>query len=360
MTSEIATVLPIRKRELRTKGIFRNGRMIVHTQYLLKHLTTFGVDAEAQHFAEVVTHDELRTALHLPGEKLFIGGGSNILFTRHYPGTVVKIGLQGMRIEREDDSFAYVRVAAGENWHAFVQYAVERDLGGIENLSLIPGTVGAAPIQNIGAYGTEIRDVLEEVEYMHTGDGTVAVLNNEECGFGYRTSVFKRELRGRVVITSILVRLAKHPRPNLSYPALAQVVAHIPAHQLTVRDVSEAVCAVRRSKLPDPAEIGNAGSFFKNPEVPHDVVLQLQQNYPAMPVYPTRAGFAKIPAGWLIEQCGWKGRRMGNAGTYPKQALVIVNYGGASGTEILAVAQAVQADVRERFGIDLEPEVNIL
>ncbi len=334
--------------------------MKVHTHYPLIHLTTFGVDVCARHFAEVHTHDELRTALELPGEKLFLGGGSNILFTRDYSGTVIKINLRGVDTEREDDDSVYIRVAAGENWHTFVRYAVERNLGGVENLSLIPGTVGAAPIQNIGAYGTEIRDVLEEVEFMHSDDGSLAAMSTAECSFGYRTSVFKRELRHRVVITSILVRLAKRPQLNLSYPALAQAVAHVPTGQLTVRDVSEAVCDVRRSKLPDPAALGNAGSFFKNPEIPHDIARQLQQEHPTMPVYQAKAGCAKIPAGWLIEQCGWKGRRIGRAGTYPKQALVIVNYGDASGGEILAVAQAVQADVRERFGIDLEPEVNIL
>lgn len=334
--------------------------MIVHTHYPLRELTTFGIDVEAGHFAEVRTHDDLRQALQLPGEKLFLGGGSNILFTRDYPGTVVGIGLRGVEIEREDDDFVYVRAAAGENWHTFVRYAVERNWGGVENLSLIPGTVGAAPIQNIGAYGTEIKDVLHEVELMHTSDGTVETMSSEECRFGYRSSVFKRDLRNRVVITSIVVRLAKHPKPNLSYPALAQAVAHLSAHELTVRDISEAVCAVRRSKLPDPADIGNAGSFFKNPEISQDMAAQLREQHATMPMYPTETGLVKIAAGWLIEQCGWKGRRIGNAGTYPKQALVIVNYGGATGSEVLAVARAIQADVREKFGIDLEPEVNIL
>lgn len=334
--------------------------MILHTHYSLAALTTFGVEAKARAFVEVVSLGELREALHLSGELLFLGGGSNILFTRDYPGTVVRIALRGVQVEREDSEFFYVRAAAGENWHRFVQTAVENGWGGVENLSLIPGTVGAAPIQNIGAYGTEIRDIVEEVEYMNTADGGVATLSNADCGFGYRTSIFKRELKHRIVITSVLMRLAKQPRINLSYPALAQAVAHIPSGELTVRNISEAVCAVRRSKLPDPADIGNAGSFFKNPEVSSGFAAQLQQEYPAMPAYSTAGGLVKIPAGWLIEQCGWKGRRVGNAGTYPKQALVLVNYGGASGREVLAVAQAVQADVRTKFGIDLEPEVNIL
>lgn len=334
--------------------------MMIHTWFSLRDLTTFGVDAKARQFIEVHTREDLREAIRLPGEKLFLGGGSNVLFTGDYDGTVVKIGLRGIDVEREDEDSVELRVAAGENWHDFVMYTVDRDLGGVENLSLIPGTVGAAPMQNIGAYGTEMKDVLVEVQAMSADTGDVMTLSNAGCAFGYRTSIFKRELRNKAVITSVLVRLSKHPTPNLSYPALAQALADRRPEDLTVRDISDAVCAVRRSKLPDPAELGNAGSFFKNPEVEPEIAERILEAYPAAPSYPAPGGLVKIPAGWLIEQCGWKGRRVGNVGTYPKQALVLVNYGGAHGDEILAVARAIQADVRATFGISLEPEVNVV
>lgn len=334
--------------------------MIIQQHYPLRTLNTFGIDVTTERFVDVHSLPELREILRLPGEKFFLGGGSNILFTANYTGTIVKISLKGIEIEREDEQYVYVRAAAGEEWHSFVRYCVERNLGGIENLSLIPGTVGAAPIQNIGAYGTELKDVVISVEGLHTDTGEYFSLTNEECSFGYRTSIFKQELRHRVVLTSVLLRLHKQPHINLSYPALAQAVAHLASDQLTIREVSDAVCRVRRSKLPDPANLGNAGSFFKNPEVPQELCERLKTEYPQLPSYPTRPGFVKLPAGWLIEQCGWKGRRIGQAGTYSLQALVIVNYGGASGNDILAVAHAIQQDVQERFGVAIEPEVNIL
>jgi UDP-N-acetylmuramate dehydrogenase len=334
--------------------------MTILQHYPLRALNTFGIDVTTEYFIDIHSLPELREALRLPGEKLFLGGGSNILFTGNYNGTVIKVSLRGIDIEREDEQYVYMRVAAGEQWHSLVRYCVERNLGGVENLSLIPGTVGAAPIQNIGAYGTELKDVLVSVEGLYIETGSPFVLSNEECRFGYRTSIFKQDLRHRVVITSVLLRLSKEPCINLSYPALAQAVAHLPAHSLTVRDISDAVCSVRRSKLPDPADVGNAGSFFKNPEVPREVFERIKVDYPQLPSYPTQPGFVKLPAGWLIEQCGWKGRKIGNAGTYPLQALVLVNYGGASGSDVLAVAHAIQHDVQERFGITIEPEVNIL
>lgn len=334
--------------------------MTIQQHYPLQTLNTFGIDVTAEQFVDVHSLLELREALHLPGEKLFLGGGSNILFTANYTGTIVKIGLKGIEIEREDEHYVYIRAAAGEEWHSFVRYCVERNLGGVENLSLIPGTVGAAPIQNIGAYGTELKDVVVRVEGLYTDTGEQFALTNEECKFGYRTSIFKQELRHRVVLTSVLLRLHKHPRINLSYPALAQAVAHLESENLTVREVSDAVCKVRRSKLPDPANLGNAGSFFKNPEVTQELYERLKTEFPQLPSYPTRPGFVKLPAGWLIEQCGWKGRRIGQAGAYSLQALVIVNYGGASGNDILTVAHAIQQDVQERFGVAIEPEVNIL
>lgn len=339
-------------------SFFRSMTILQH--YPLRMLNTFGIDVTTERFVDIHSLPELEEALRLPGEKLFLGGGSNILFTANYSGTVIKISLRGITIEREDDNHVYIRAAAGEEWHSLVRYCVERNLGGVENLSLIPGTVGAAPIQNIGAYGTELKDVVVSVEGLYTDTGTPFILANAECTFGYRTSIFKQQLRHRVVLTSVLLRLDKQPHINLSYPALAQAVAHLPARSLTVREISDAVCRVRRSKLPDPADIGNAGSFFKNPEVPVEVFEQLKRDYPQLPSYPTQPGFVKLPAGWLIEQCGWKGKRTDNAGTYPLQALVLVNYGGASGSDILALARSIQRDVQERFGVTIEPEVNIL
>lgn len=332
--------------------------MTIHTAYPLATLHTFGLDVQAAHFIEVHSVEELQQVLRLPGNLLFLGGGSNILFTGDYDGTVIKLALRGVRIEEENDDKVLLRIAAGETWHDIVLYCVERDWWGIENLSLIPGTAGAAPIQNIGAYGTELKDVLVSVEGVDRQTGALIQKSNAECHFGYRTSVFKEELRNRVVITSILLQLAKKPRPNLSYPALAQAV---PNHQsIAIRDICNAVCAIRRSKLPDPAVYGNAGSFFKNPEILPEQADALRERYPAIPSFPIPTGRIKIPAGWLIEQCGWKGKRIGNAGTYPQQALVLVNYGNATGNELLTVAQTIQRDVLERFGIELQPEVNIL
>lgn len=332
--------------------------MTIQHSHPLSHLHTFGLAVHAATFVEVHSIEELQQAVRLQGDILFLGGGSNILFTSDYEGTVVKISLRGIRVEEETDDHVVLRVAAGELWHDVVLHCVERGWWGIENLALIPGTAGAAPIQNIGAYGTEIKDVLVCVEGIDRQTGTPVQKSNAECRFGYRTSVFKEELRNRMVITSLVLRLYKQPRPNLSYPALTQALSN--RESVGIRDICDAVCAIRRSKLPDPAVWGNAGSFFKNPEISPEQATALQQRYPAMPTFPTATERVKIPAGWLIEQCGWKGKRIGNAGTYPHQALVLVNYGNATGSELLAVAQAIQGDVHSRFGIELQPEVNIV
>lgn len=333
-------------------------RMTIHTAYPLATLHTFGLNVQADQFVEVHSVEELQQALHLPGDLLLLGGGSNILFTQNYNGTVVKIALRGITVEEENENDVLLRVAAGEVWHDVVLYCVQRGWWGVENLALIPGTAGAAPIQNIGAYGTELKDVLVRVEGVDRQTGKCIQKENAECHFGYRTSVFKEELRNRVVITSLVLRLQKKPRPNLSYPALAQALQNHDG--VAIGDICDAVCAIRRSKLPDPTAWGNAGSFFKNPEVETEHAHALRERYPTMPAFPTPMGYVKIPAGWLIEQCGWKGKRIGNAGTYPQQALVLVNYGNATGSELLAVAHAIQRDVLKRFGIELQPEVNIV
>lgn len=333
--------------------------MTIQTHFPLKTYNTFGIDVLADSFAEVHSVKELQQALAMAETPLILGSGSNILFTKDYAGMVIRIAIKGIQMLQENEHSVYLEVGAGENWHALVMYCVERNLGGVENLSLIPGTVGAAPVQNIGAYGVELKDVLMSVTGLDLHSHTMRTLTNEECTFGYRSSIFKRELRNRFVITSVILRLQKHPVLHLTYPALAQ---ELKAHTspLTIRDVSNAVCRVRRSKLPDPAELGNAGSFFKNPTIPQEQFLRLREQFPTMPSFPAASGTVKIPAGWLIEQCKWKGKRLGATGTYPLQALVIVNYGSATGSDILALAQEIQASVRERFDIVLEPEVNIV
>jgi UDP-N-acetylmuramate dehydrogenase len=333
----------------------------------LKPFNTFGVEATAQAFVRVSTLDALISALDHAcafDETLILGGGSNILCTRDIAGIVIHIGLKGIRVVEETETSVLVEAGAGELWDDLVRHTVEQNWCGIENLSLIPGTVGAAPVQNIGAYGAELQNALVSVQGLMRRTGEERTLTREECRFAYRDSIFKHELRDLFIVCSVRLRLQKNPPPErlkTSYGAIEQELAAIPAHKRTVRDVSEAVRRIRRSKLPDPAVIGNAGSFFKNPEVPKAVferIASVVANVPSFAAQQT--DYMKIPAGWLIEQCGWKGRRVGNAGIHAQQALVIVNYGGASGAEIAALAREVQASVEYRFGIRLETEVNIL
>ncbi|QIL74833.1 UDP-N-acetylmuramate dehydrogenase [Hymenobacter sp. HDW8] len=332
----------------------------------LRPYNTFGIDVKARLFARFRNVDELRALLALPevqqAEKLVLGGGSNLLFTQDFNGVVLKNEIAGLEIidQDEDTDTALVRAGAGESWHGMVQYALQQNLSGIENLSLIPGTVGAAPLQNIGAYGAELQDTFDHLEALEISTGRLRTFTREECGFGYRESVFKGPLKNQFIVTSVVLRLQRQHRLNISYGALRTTLADMGIEaDPTPQDVSEAVIRIRRSKLPDPAQIGNAGSFFKNPEISQRRFDELKTQYPDLPGYPVPGG-VKVPAAWLIEQCGWKGRRFGPHGVHENQALVLVNHGGAQGANIRDLAHEIIASVREKFGVELHPEVNIM
>lgn len=332
----------------------------------LRPYTTFGIAANADYFAEVTSETDLQTLLQLPDlaamPKLMLGGGSNMLLTRDVPGLVVKLSIGGIAVVREDDAYVYVQAGAGVNWHELVLFCVENKYAGMENLSLIPGTVGAAPMQNIGAYGVEIEQLVDHLDAIDSSTGAPRRFTHADCQFGYRESIFKHELKDCYIITSVTFRLNKTPTFHTRYGAIQETLDEmgISPEKLTIRAISNAVIKIRRSKLPDPAEIGNAGSFFKNPEIPQAQFDALKAAHPTLPGYPTTPGQMKVPAGWLIEQAGWKGYRHGDAGVHTKQALVLVNYGRATGNEILALAQQVQNSVNQKFGIEIRPEVNIV
>ena len=336
---------------------------LITDQNLLPY-NTFGLNAKTHAFAEVHSIDELREVLTTPEAKqvplLILGGGSNILLTQDHPGLVIKNSIKGIDLVKEDSEHVWLKAYAGEVWHDLVMYTVNKGLGGIENLSLIPGQVGAAPMQNIGAYGVELVQVFEELDALHIATGELHTFDKEACKFGYRESIFKHELKGQYVICSITIKLSKHPKPNTSYGAITDTLNEMGIEQPTVKDISNAVIAIRQSKLPDPKELGNAGSFFKNPEISKDAFKVLQQAHPQVPHYPLESGLVKVPAGWLIEQAGWKGKRIGNTGSHAKQALVLVNYGNATGAEIWQLAMDIQASVKQQFNITINPEVNVI
>ncbi len=323
---------------------------------------TFGLAATAAHYAVVTTAKDVRSALQRGIRPIrVLGGGSNILFTKNVEGLLLKNEIMGKEIVRRWPHRVHVRVGGGENWHQFVLWAVDNNLGGIENLSLIPGTVGASPIQNIGAYGVEIKDVFVRLRAIDLETGKERVFSKKECAFGYRDSVFKREAKGRYLIKEVVFSLTtQQHRINTSYGDISKTLETLGiTTPPTIADISRAVVHIRSSKLPDPQKIGNCGSFFKNPELPAAVLTEIRREYPQAPGYDLPDQRVKIPAGWLIEQCGWKGKRVGNTGCYEKQALVLVNHGGATGGEALQLAQDIIASVKARFGIELEPEVNI-
>lgn len=325
---------------------------------------TFGVDVCARYFFSVDTKDSLlniiKKELQHYSKHLIIGGGSNILFCSDYDGLVIHNEIKGIDMVKEDEGSVWVKALSGTTWHNLVLYCVERNWGGIENLSLIPGTAGAAPIQNIGAYGAELKDTFESLEAIDMNTGEERIFHNADCRFGYRQSVFKNEGKGKHFIYSITLKLSKQPIINTQYGDIRNILEEKGITKPTIQDVSDAVIRIRSSKLPDPAEIGNAGSFFKNPEVSVEKAESLHAYYPDMPVYAQPNGRVKIPAAWLIEQCGWKGKQVGHTGNHVRQALVIVNYGNASGHEIWQHAQNVLLSVKEKFGILLEPEVNVV
>ncbi len=334
----------------------------------LAPLTTFGIKASAKLYTQVKSVEELRhvwqSVVYKSAKKILIlGGGSNMLFTQDFDGLVIHNQIEGISFEDENEKLVLVKAGAGENWHTFVQTCVAHNWGGIENLSLIPGTVGASPVQNIGAYGVELKDVFVSLEAFDFQTGEIVTLNKEQCRFGYRESIFKQEAKGRYFVCSVIFRLTKNGfhKLKMSYGAIQQVLQEMEVSEPTIKDISAAVVSIRSSKLPDPKVVGNAGSFFKNPEIPAAQCRGLLDENPLMPTYDTaNVGFKKVAAGWLIEQCGWKGKSLGNAAVHKMQALVLTNPGNATGLEVKQLAEAVQQSVKEKFGIELEMEVNII
>lgn len=326
---------------------------------------TFGMDVKARLFLEYSSESGLLLAIERIKEEknvLHIGGGSNLLFTGDYDGAVLHSAIRGIEVLEDNADDVLVRVGSGENWDDFVEYAVAKGWGGVENLSLIPGEVGASAVQNIGAYGVEAKDVIVSVEGIRLNDGSVRKFAKEECHYAYRQSIFKNELKGQYAITYVTYRLQKHPVLKVEYGNLRQFFSkekQAALDSLTIRDVRQAIIDVRNSKLPDPKVLGNAGSFFMNPVVSREQFLKVQALYPNMPFYDVEGG-VKIPAGWMIEQCGWKGKALGRAGVHEKQALVLVNLGGATSEELVALSDAVCNSVKEKFGIDIHPEVNFI
>lgn len=331
----------------------------------LRLYNTFGIDVKAKHFCRIQSIEEFCTLLLRPQyqnlPRLILGGGSNILFTHDFDGIIIKNDIKGIEILRENDDRILIKAGAGEGWHNLVTYCVDHHWGGIENLSLIPGTVGAAPMQNIGAYGVEIKDVIESVEGIDTITGHVKSFTREECRFNYRESVFKHELKEKYFISSVTLSLTKKNHLlNTSYGALQDTLKQQQVSNITIKAISDAVISIRQQKLPDPTLIGNAGSFFKNPTIDQEHFERLKKQYSTMPSYPTENQHVKVPAGWLIEQCGWKGKRINSIGVHSQQALVLVNYGNGNGTEIFHLAKTIQSSVKEKFDIQLSTEVNII
>lgn len=338
----------------------------IERDYSLLGHNTFGIDARTAAFVEYGSENELVEAAEmlrdsrLPSPWLHIGGGSNLLFTKDWPGTVLHSRINGVEPLHEDGEQAVVRVGSGVVWDDFVAMCVERGWYGAENLSAIPGEVGAAAVQNIGAYGTEVKDLILRVETLNVENGERRVFEAAECGYGYRRSIFKQPDNKKYVVLSVTFRLGLRPHFNLSYKALSESLAD--SSDVSLQEVRGAVLSIRNSKLPDPAVLGSAGSFFTNPVVSKSKLQELRQQWPAIPFHELHEGgdSVKLSAGWLIEQCGWKGRSLGRAGVYGRQALVLVNLGGAAGAEVQALADAICNDVQNRFGVELHPEVNIL
>lgn len=336
--------------------------MQILSGYSLKKYHTFGIDVSAQYYTEVNSIAEFKELQQNPVYKsnplLILGGGSNLLFTKNYTGLVIKNNLKGKEVINQDEDHIWLKVAAGENWHGFVLWCVANNYSGVENLSLIPGCVGASPMQNIGAYGVEIKDVCYEVQAIDIQTGEARTFTNAECKFGYRESVFKHIYKNKYLITAVVFKLNKKPVLNTSYGAIEQELKAMGVEP-SIKAISDAVIRIRSSKLPDPAKIGNAGSFFKNPEVSKQKHDELKQQFPNLVAYPLDNGHYKLAAGWLIEYCGFKGKRIGDAGVHVNQALVLVNYGTAKGEEIYNLSQQILDTVQDTFGVNLEREVNI-
>ena len=329
----------------------------------LKAFNTFGIDCKARYFVSVASVPELKEVLtqDIHPSLFVLGGGSNLLLTGDLDALVLHINLKGISVISEGPAHSTLNVMAGENWHEFVMYCVRNDLGGVENLSLIPGNMGTAPIQNIGAYGVELKDVFESCDAIDLETLEEKTFDKEACQFGYRNSIFKQGAKGKYIITSVTLKLTtSNHKTSTSYGAIQEKLSEMNIDKPTISDISQAVIAIRQSKLPDPAVLGNSGSFFKNPVLSAEDFKQFRRKNPSAPFYEVSATQFKIPAGWLIEQAGFKGQRFGNAGVHKNQALVLVNYGNATGSEIWELALRIQKKVKDEFGIYIEPEVNII
>jgi len=328
----------------------------------LKPYNTFGIDVNARYFSSFSDSDDLSELLTFKPaiSNMILGGGSNILFTNDFNGIVLKNEIKGIEELHEDNEYIYVKAGAGENWHQFVLHCLARNWAGLENLSLIPGNVGAAPIQNIGAYGVELREVFSNLEAFHLQENKIYNFTLGDCEFGYRDSIFKKKYKGQFAILNVTFRLRKHPVFHINYGAISEELEKAGIKELNIKAISQAVINIRNSKLPDPVKIPNAGSFFKNPEISKTQLDELRKSFPGIIGYPLLKGNVKLAAGWLIEQCGWKGYRTGDAGCHDKQALVLVNYGNANGIEIYNLSERILKSVNEKFGVMLEREVNII
>ncbi|MDA9339431.1 UDP-N-acetylmuramate dehydrogenase [Polaribacter sp.] len=335
--------------------------MTIRENISLKKYNTFGIDVQAKRFISITSFYVLQQLLKVEKDFFLISGGSNMLLTKDIETLVIHIDIKGISIDREEEDTVYVTVNAGENWHDFVLWCISENYGGLENLSLIPGNVGTCPIQNIGAYGVEVKDTITKVEALEIETNKLASFSNETCNFGYRNSIFKNEVKGKYILTSVSFKLTtKKHRLTTSYGAIENELATQNIKVPTLKNISDAVIAIRKSKLPDPKEIGNSGSFFKNPVISKTQFLELQKENPEIPNYPISETEIKVPAGWLVEQSGFKGKRFGDAGVHEKQALVLVNYGNATGHEVFLLAKKIQKTVFKKFGVSLEIEVNVI
>ena len=335
--------------------------MQIQNHTSLKPYNTFGIDVNASKFIDITNIEMLTTLVKNEKDFFIIGGGSNLLLTKDIDRLVIHINFKGIKIIDEIDDAVLVQVAAGENWHEFVLWCIDNNYGGVENLSLIPGNVGTAPIQNIGAYGVEFKDTAVSVEAINIETGNIRTFHKDKCEFGYRNSVFKNELKGKYIITNVTFKLSKNKHQlNGSYGAIQAELAKNNITKPTIRDISDAVIAIRESKLPNPKKIGNSGSFFKNPVISKSAFEKLQEKFPDAPHYTVSENEIKVPAGWMVEQCGFKGKRFGDAGIHKNQALVLVNYANATGKEILDLSKRIQKAVFEKFEIAIEVEVNII
>lgn len=338
--------------------------MVIQENYPLKNLNTFGINAEARYFIALSSINEIQEIIaekiFKNNKKLILGGGSNLLFCKNFDGIILKNNLKGIKSIKEDADYYYIKAGAGEVWHDLVMHCINNNYGGVENLSLIPGNVGASPMQNIGAYGVEIKDCFYELDAINIADNTIHTFNKASCKFGYRESVFKQELKNQFIIISVTYKLLKTPIFNTQYGAIEKELEEMGIKELSIKSISKAVCNIRSSKLPNPKEIGNAGSFFKNPEISRNKYEILKNKFPSIVGYDLENGNVKLAAAWLIEQCGWKGKTFGDAGVHKLQALVLVNYGNAIGKEIYDLSQKILESVFTKYEIILEREVNII